>query len=77
MTGRSFTRPCSRSAVEHAEAVELGHHDVEQHEVVVLRGDRRERLHAVRRLIDLREVEALEPADQEVAVVRDIVDDEN
>ena len=64
-------------AVEHAEAVELRHHDVEQHQVVAGGGDGRERLHAVRRLVDLADAQPLEPADQQVAIFRDVVDDED
>ncbi len=59
---------------EDAEAVEFRHHDVEQHEVVGLRLDGGERQHAVLGLIDVGQFEALEAAQQQVAVLRDVID---
>ena len=77
MTGRSLMRPSRAQRFEHAEAVQLRHHDVEQHEVVGLSANRRQRFDAVRRLIDLLKAEPRQPAQQQVAVLGDVVDDQD
>ena len=76
MTGRSLVLPSCLQGGQDAEPVQFRHHDVEQHQVVVRRPDGRQRLHAVRRLIGLADAQPIEPADQQFAIFRDVVDDE-
>ena len=63
--------------LEHAEAVELRHHDIEQHEIEIPAFDRRQGLDPVGRLLDLVDAEALQPAHQQVPVLRHVIDDQD
>src|SRR5262245_9490153 len=63
--------------LEHAEAVELRHHDIEQHEIEIPAFDRRQGLEPVGRLLDLVDAEALQPAHQQVPVLRHVIDDQD
>src|SRR6185437_12100492 len=61
--------------LQDAEAVQHRHHDIEQHEVIVLGGDRRQSLDAIRGLIDVRKAEARQPSQKQIAILRDVVND--
>ena len=76
-TGSSLMRPSRLSASKTPKAVQLRHHDVEQHEVVALRSDRRQSLDAVLGLIDVDKAEPRQAPQKQVAIFRDVVNDEN
>jgi hypothetical protein len=63
--------------LKHAEPVELRHHDIEKHEIEIPAFDRRQGLDPVGRLLDLADAEALQPAHQQVSVLRHVIDDQH
>ena len=63
--------------LEHAESVHFRHHDIKQHEVEIPALDRRQGFDAVRRLLDLVDAQALEPAHKQIPVLRHVVDDQH
>ena len=62
---------------EHPEPVQLGHHDVEKDEIVVVGRDGLQRLDTVGRLVDLLDIQAIEAADEKVPIVGNVVDDQD
>ena len=64
-------------AAQHLEAVDLRHHDVEQHEIDVLALELVQRLAAVGRLDHALIALALQPTGERIAVVLDVVDDQD
>src|SRR5690606_12746834 len=63
--------------LEHLEAVQLRHHDVEEHEIERPRGDALKRLASVGRLLEVAVTLAPQPAAERVAVVGIVVDDQD
>jgi hypothetical protein len=63
--------------LEHAESVQFRHHDIEKHEIEISALDRRQGFEAVGRLLDLVDAQALEPAHEQVPVLRHVIDDQH
>jgi hypothetical protein len=63
--------------LEDAESVQFRHHDIEKHEVEISALDRRQGLDPVGRLLDVIDAQALEPAHEQVPVLRHVVDDQH
>jgi hypothetical protein len=63
--------------LEDAESVQFRHHDIEKHEVEILALDRRQGLDPVGRLLHVVDAQALEPAHEQVPVLRHVVNDQH